>query len=186
MANLQEFLQTISFQSERFLPVTNFEGRFWISDHGRLVSFNHKYKLLKPHIDNVGYYACTLRMKPVKLCTRIHVLVGEHFCIKVGNGEKRMTWNHKDGNKLNNHFTNFNYITAGDNCTHAVETGLYNIKGEKHPYAKMNNEKVLSIYALRNTGKSNSEIGKMFGLGRRQTADIINGKAWQHITCHAL
>lgn len=184
MANLQEFLQTISFPCERFLPVTNFEGRFWISDHGRLVSFNWNYKLMKPWVDSTGYYACTLRMNPVKLCTRIHVLVGEHFCIKVSHPTEKMSWNHKDGNKLNNHFTNFNYITMADNCAHAKETGLCDIKGEKHGMSKLTDEKALDIYTLRRSGKTTAELSLQFNISRRQVNDIYRGVAWKHITCH--
>lgn len=182
MANIQEFIQTISFNSERFLPVTNFEGRFWISDHGRLISFNHKYKLLTCCIGQTGYVECTLRMKPVRHCTRIHVLVGEHFCIKVGNGGERMTWNHDDGNKLNNNFKNLNYITAADNCAHAVVNGLCDVKGEKHGMSKLTNEKVKQIYDLRNSGKSSYKLAAEFNISRRQISDILNGKAWKHIT----
>lgn len=181
MTKVQDFLQSVSFPSERFLPVNNFEGRFWISDHGRLVSFNWKYKLLKPWVDSTGYYACTLRMKPVKHCTRIHVLVGDHFCEMINQGV-RMTWNHKDGNKLNNHYTNLEYITAAQNCTHAVANNLYDIKGENHPHSKLTNDQVKEIYALKGKGKSFTEIGKIYSISRGQIADIIKGKAWQHIT----
>lgn len=186
MTNLQDFLQSITFPGERFLPVNNFAGRFWISDHGRLVSFNKRLKceyiVLSPAIGDTGYYATSLRMKPVHARVRIHVLVGEHFCPMVKQHDTRMSWNHIDGNKLNNHYTNLEYITSAENIKHAVDTGLMNLKGENHPHRKMTNEKVKGIYALRGSGKSSTDIGKLFGLGRRQTSDILNGKAWQHIT----
>lgn len=183
MTNIQDFLTTVAQPGERFLPITNFEGRFWISDIGRIVSFNHKFKFLNPPIDGTGYRSCTLRMKPKKLCIRLHSLVGQHFCEMKDMGV-RMTWNHKDGNKLNNHYTNLEYITAAENCTHAVTNGLYDIKGENHPHRKLSNEQVKEIFALKDSGKSFVEIGKIYSISRRQIGDIINGKAWQHITSH--
>jgi len=185
MTNIQDFISTISFDSERFISVKNFEGRFWISDHGRLISFNHNFKLIRSWIDSTGYYACTLRMKPVKFCTRIHVLVGEHFCTMEDKGV-RMAWNHIDGNKLNNHYSNLEYITAKDNCKHARETGLCDVKGERHGMSKLTNDSALSIFTLKNTGKSSSEVGAMFNISRRQVSDIWRGAAWSHLTSHLL
>lgn len=122
-------------------------------------------------------------MKPVKLCTRIHVLVGEHFCEMVIQ-DAWMTWNHKDGNKLNNHYSNLEYITAADNCKHARDTGLCDVKGEKHGMSKLTDEKVRQIYSLKNSGLSSTKIGVQFNISRRQVSDIFRGVAWAHITCH--
>lgn len=183
MANLHEFLQTIQLPGERFLPVNNFEGRFWISDHGKLVSLTTEFKLMSPWIDNVGYRACTLRMAPKKLCTRIHVLVGQHFCVMVDKGV-RMSWNHIDGNKLNNHYSNLEYVTAAENCAHAKETGLCNIKGEKHGMSKLTDKKAKQIYDLKGSGLSARSIGIHFNISHRQVTDIFRGAAWKHVTGH--
>jgi len=177
---LQEFIQSIAFDSERFLPINNFEGRFWVSDHGRIISFNHKFKLLKPGISYGGYRSLRLRHKPKDLNIRLHSVVGEHFCEMIHRGV-RMTWNHKDGNKLNNHYTNLEYITARENCLHALENGLM-AKGEKHGQSKLTDQQVRDIYALKNSEINYTQTAKRFNICRSQVTDIIKGKAWQHIT----
>jgi hypothetical protein len=185
MTKIQEFIQLNAFPEERFLPINNFGTRFWISDFGRIISHDHRKNtiaFLKPHIDSVGYFSTQLRMKPLNMKVRVHQLVGEHFCEMVYREHIRMNWNHKDGIKINNHYTNLEYITAKENCIHAIANGLHNIKGEKHHHCKLTNEKALQIYNLKNSGMTKKDIGLMFGISRRQAADIINGKAWTHIT----
>jgi hypothetical protein len=184
MSKVQEFISKNKFPEERFLPVKGFEGRFWISDHGRIVSNDHRkntIKFLSPHLDRLGYYASQLRMKPANRKCRVHQLVGEHFC-EMKDAGVRMTWNHKDGIKTNNHYSNLEYITARDNCHHSVSTGLLNIKGENHHNAKMDNETVMLIRALRKEGINYNQIGKIVGISRKQATDICKGKAWLHVT----
>ncbi len=133
------FIYDNSLPEEKFLPVLHFEGRFWISNFGRIISHDHRkrtVKFLKTHLDSLGYFSTQLRMKPYNRKVRVHQLVGEHFCEMVNIENVRMTWNHKDGIKTNNHYTNLEYITAKENCAHAVAKGLHNIKGEKHPNYK--------------------------------------------------
>lgn len=184
MANLQGFIQSIAFDSERFLPVKDFEGRFWISDHGRILSKKYdKFKLFCPCVDMPGYYNITLRNKPDKRYCRVHQLVGEHFCEMIEK-EGRMTWNHIDGNKLNNHYLNLEYITARENCAHARVIGLQYNKGESHKMSKLKDEQVREIYALRNTPLNFTRMGKKYNVSRNQIADIVYGRSWQHITSH--
>lgn len=179
MLKVQEFISNNQLPQERFTPVLNFEGRFWISDNGRIVSYMGRVNLsiLSPHLDSLGYYAATLRMKPLKRKCRIHQLVGEHFCKPINTFEK-MCWNHIDGNKLNNYFKNLEFISASQNIKHAVRIGLFNIKGEKHPMSKLTEMQVLEIRRLYTTGLTHEEIVSKFSICRRQAGDIINRKNW--------
>lgn len=181
MTKVQDFIQSNQLPEERFLPVTNFEGRFWISDHGRVLSVNGRYagvNFLKPHLDSLGYYNTQLRKKPQNRKCRVHQLVGEHFCEMIYVPGHKMVWNHKDGNKLNNHYTNVEFVTNARNIQHAVETGLFNIKGEKHPHSKLTEDDVRLIRALYLTGQTHQHIADKFGICRRQAGDIINRVNW--------
>lgn len=177
---VQDFIQIHQLPEERFLPVNKFESRFWISDHGRIISYGGRVQIsiLSPHLDCLGYYAATLRMTPLKRKCRVHQLVGEHYCPMVYVPEKRMTWNHKDGDKLNNYYLNLEFITIGENVRHAVETGLFDAKGENHFNSKLTENQVREIRLLRTTGLTHEEIGKRFGICRRQAGDIINRVNW--------
>ncbi len=56
--------------------------------------------------------------------------------------------NHKDGNKLNNNVENIEWVTYRQNTAHALRTGLQP-KGEEIATAKLNDEKVLFIYKIK-------------------------------------
>lgn len=177
---VQEFIQLNKFKEERFLPVKGFEERFFISDHGRIISHNlrnNKIYFLNPHLDSLGYYSTQLRNKPISRKCRIHQLVGEHFC-EMNNKFVRMCWNHIDGNKKNNHYKNLEYITAKENCAHAVIKGLHNLKGENHFNSKVSSEDVVKMRHLRKLGYTHKSIAIQFNISRKQAGDICNGVNW--------
>lgn len=178
--NLPElFIWANAMQGERFSPVTKFEGRFWISDFSRIVSYDHRkntVNFLRPHIDNEGYYATQLRMKPKQRKVRVHVLTAEHY---VDKKEPAHIWvNHLLGIKLWNYYKDLEWCLPAQNCAHAVETGLHNLKGEKHPNKKLTEFDVKKIRELRNNGLTHKDISKQFNISRRQAGDIINRKNW--------
>lgn len=118
-------------------------------------------------------------MKPLKKCTRIHVLVGEHFLTKPDIPHACI--NHKYGNKLNNYYEDLEWTDKKGNCAHAVETGLHNLKGENHPNRKLRNEEVYAIkFSLGNL--NNRELANAFNVSREQIRDIRLNKNWKHIT----
>lgn len=173
------FINANKLPEENFKPIYDFEGRFWVSDYGRIVSCNlqkNTIDFLSLGIDTVGYYVTQLRMKPKSKRIRLHQLVAEHFCPRELCGQ---TWvNHKNGIKLDNHFENLEWVTAAGNAAHAVETGLFNLKGEKHPHHKLTASEVIEMRRLRKSGLTHKQIAKQFGICRRQAGDVINGVNW--------
>ena len=169
-------------EKEEWKDVNGWSGKYQISSLGRLKSFGGKYKKKHPEgyltegtIDCLGYRVLTLRVPGKRWMQRAHRLVAEHFCEKK---DGLNFVNHKDGNKLNNHYLNLEWVTAGDNIRHAVATGLLNLKGERHPHAKLTIEKVMKMRDLRKQGLTHQEIANMFGVDRRQAGDVINGVNW--------
>ncbi len=168
---------------ERIEDVKGFEGRFMITDFGRLFSINGRWKgvrELKPHIGKKeGYYITNLRMKPKNRECRIHQLVGEHF---VNNPKNKPQLNHEDGNKLNNHYSNLKWVTQLENIQHAVRIGLIDKKGEKHHHAKLKDADIPLIFAMRNCGMIMKDIGNHFNVSRRTIGDVLNRRLWTHIS----
>lgn len=170
--------------NEEWIEVKGWNGKYQISNHGRLKSINGKFKKTFPEfitngtIGYGGYRIVTLR-RPGKIYqVRNHTLVADHFLDKP-NIDSRITVNHKDGNKLNNHVSNLEWLSSGDNTRHAIRTGLINIKGERHPQAKLTSEKVIEMRRLKKeSGLTHQKIADMFGVTRRQAGDVINGVNW--------
>jgi len=76
---------------------------------------------LTPTINKVGYRAAVLKTDEGEVLQEyVHRLVAKAFV----EGDQTLTVNHIDGNKLNNNYTNLEWISNEDNLKHAWETGL--------------------------------------------------------------
>lgn len=92
---------------------------YFIEEDGRL--FNQKTQhWLKGSVKG-GYRVYRINHKNKKYDKLAHRLVAEYF---LDNKDNLPIVNHKDGNKLNNHVNNLEWITVQDNNIHAYETGL--------------------------------------------------------------
>jgi hypothetical protein len=165
---------------EVWKDVINFEGRYWISSHGRLKSHDHRkntIKIIACYVDCLGYLNTELNWKPQIRKVRVHTLVAEHFIKK----PKDNYWvNHIDGNKLNNNVTNLEWVEPSYNCFHARQIGLNNHKGSNHTHSKITEAQVKEIRSLAKE-KTHKEIANKYGLNRRNVGDIINRVTWKHV-----
>ncbi len=165
-------------EEEVWKDVNGWNGKYQISNHGRLKSINGKFSISCPDgyvtlgtIDDKGYRAIQMRRPGYKERFRVHTLVGKHF-IEKPIAEKRLVVNHKDGNKMNNYFKNLEWVTDAKNSEHAVKMGLFNLKGENHPHVKLTKE-------LRHKENwTHQKIADKFFISRRQAGDVINGINW--------
>ncbi len=178
------YFETTQEDIEIWMPVNGFEGRFEVSNHGRVKSYQTRtivVKILKPHTDSLGYKVTSLRDKPKHRKVRIHVLVAETFLNKPD--IKNICVNHKDGNKLNNHVDNLEWITKKENCQHARDIGLVDTKGSKHPMSKLTEDDVRFIkeYNKNMKGISPQILAFWHNVNPRTIRDILNGVTWKHI-----
>ncbi len=82
-------------------------------------------KILKPYINNGGYYSVGVSNSEHRRQYGVHQLVMRAF---EGVPTEGYCVNHKDGNKLNNLLDNLEYVTFAENTAHAHATGLINYK----------------------------------------------------------
>lgn len=96
---------------------------WWISDHGN-VKVTYSWKdgersvntyATGGHLKSGRYYCISLNNAPEKY---VHRLVATYFC---PNPEGKATVNHIDGDKSNNHYTNLEWMTHGENQLHAAK-----------------------------------------------------------------
>lgn len=170
---------------EVWKEIEGFESRFKISNFGNIISINGRFKgekLLTPGIGKEGYYMTSLRKPGTVRHVRVHTLVAETFIpipdFLIDNPQRCV--NHKDGNKLNNHISNLEWVTLADNCYHALKHGLIDNKGIKSANAKLTEADVMQIRELYKT-ETSEEIATKFNVQRRHITDIVNGVNWKHL-----
>ena len=95
---------------------------YMVSDHGRILSFKGKSKLIiSSSITAKGYEYVAIRQKGIYVGYSVHRLVATAF---IPNPKRLPQVNHLDGNKLNNHVANLEWCDAYDKVMHAIRTGL--------------------------------------------------------------
>lgn len=140
-------------------------------------------RVLKPW-KRSGYYNLRCGAKGEKF--QIHRLVAQYF---VPNPENKSQVNHKDGNKLNNDYSNLEWVTPQENIRHMFDTGLWKrketykvSKNENHYLTKLNNEQVIEMRELYKTGKfSYRQLGEKYGIHLATVGYIIQRKTWKDI-----
>lgn len=91
-----------------------------ISDHGDVTNKNTGLELKPIYDKRTGYYKVGLWKNNVGTTRSIHRLVAEAFL----NPQEGLDVNHIDGNKLNNHVSNLEFVTRSRNLQHAYDNGL--------------------------------------------------------------
>ncbi len=130
--------------------------------------------------DVLGYKVYHLRNKKILKRERIHRLVAKAF---IPNPENKPQVNHIDSNRINNHFSNLEWVTNSENLHHAIRVGRMNNRGSNHGMSKLTESQVREMRRIRNEEKlTHQKIADIFGIDRRQCGDIINGKNWGWLT----
>lgn len=113
---------------EIWVPVKGYEGIYDVSNYGRVKSIStgkigkggrksiKVEKILRPIIDDYGYYRCCFRKDGAAKHKRVHSLVAIAFCGHIPNGRKQVV-NHIDGDKLNNNSSNLESVTHRANVS---------------------------------------------------------------------
>src|SRR5579872_5515831 len=79
---------------------------------------NRSRKIIKSRLRG-EYMAINLSHNGKKKTFNVHILVAKTF---IANPEKKPVVNHKDGNKLNNHLSNLEWVTYSENSKHSLQT----------------------------------------------------------------
>lgn len=113
----------------------NFEGKYEVSNMGRVRSLNYRgtgeVRLLKQGKDKGGYFRVSLYKNGKTKAFLVHRLVATAFI--PNNDIDKTEVNHIDENKQNNCVTNLEWVTSKDNINHGTRNkrASKSMKGHK-------------------------------------------------------
>lgn len=158
---------------EVWKDIEGYEGRYQISNRGRVKSIA-KGIVMRTFLCGSGYEEVILSVKRKRKPKLIHRMVAEAF---VPNPDCKREVNHKDGNKLNNDFTNLEWVTPSENIRHSY--GVLKNKGYTRKVACLETDEVFD---------SLNEAAEKYGLqvpliwkccnGRQKTT---GGYHWRYV-----
>lgn len=159
---------------EEWKDIPNAPG-YKISSYGNLIGTRFK-KHYRPSMHRKGYLF--IRIPKYKFSTKVHIVVARLW---LGENPGGMQVNHKDGNKLNNHYTNLEYTTCKENINHAIKHGL------RRADINLRNRDMFSpvqIMAMRDAfkaGYKNHPIADYFKCHNTTISKIRVGKHYPHV-----
>lgn len=135
---------------------------------------------VKGSVMSIGYRKVSCyRPKPSATSTLyVHDLMADAW---LGAKPEGYQVNHKDGDKLNNHRDNLEYVTPSENIQHAYNTGLlkpYDRHGENHPGSKLNLTMIKKAITMKQKGLTYTDIAKEFQVSRHTISRALNGKTY--------
>ena len=121
--------------SEQWKPIKGYEGKYDVSNFGRVRSYYKGLHIKTQRINNCGYCYVKLYVKGKRQkMARVHRLVAEAF---IPNPDNMSDVNHKDMNKLNNHVSNLEWTSHADNVKHSYDSG------KRHAHRWTDEEKLM-------------------------------------------
>lgn len=198
-SNHTTFIQLDLFptrDAEEWRAVVGYEGYYEVSNLGRvrsldreqaqknrgvLVLYTLKGRILRPamgHGRGHAYLKVSLTRNNRKKEGMIHRLVLEAF---VGPPPEGYVANHKNGIRDDNRPANLEWVTTQRNTQHAIETGLRDFRGEKHPFARLTAADVYTIRRLGKQGMRARDIARQYGMSRECINMILWRKTWKHL-----
>lgn len=159
-------------EDEVWKSIVDYEGKYWISNHGNVSSKN---KILKLSIKSNGYYVVSLCLKGIAKKFHVHRLVGLHFV----EYDINKIANHLDGDKQNNYYLNIEMTTHSGNNHHAYKSGLKVAKqGEDVSHSKLKNS---DVSLIRTSFLSERKLAKFYNVSRAVIRNVKKGKTYKNV-----
>ena len=183
-----------------WLPVVGYEGRYEVSDTGRVrstdyvgnftrggqtfpISYKGQERKLTRNSD--GYFKVNLSFlyggKPAKRCS-VSRLVAEAFLGPCPEGHQVC---HNDGDNSNNNLSNLRWGTVLENHADKKRHGTNFPKehfGEAHKNSKLTVEKVKELRERVSNGESTRSVALEFGIGESTARQAVNRVTWRSVS----
>lgn len=173
----------IQTASEIFVPLKDYEGKYEVSNTGKIRSVKYKNRtgrelVVQPGNGKWAYKFIHILDKENKSHTELlHRLIAKTF---VSNPHNYPDVNHIDGDRNNNHANNLEWCTHEQNMHHAIREGRYTSYGENNKQSKLTETQAREILALKGkfTGK---EVAEKYGVHPTNVSMIWRRKSWMHL-----
>jgi hypothetical protein len=164
--------------NEIWKDVMDFEGRYQVSDFGRIKSFarNKLGIIITPYKTQFGYHAITLRINKKLTYRFIHRVVATAF---IPNPNNKPSVNHKNGIRTDNRLDNLEWCTAKENTQDGIRRQTIKVAGDNSKRRKINYASVLLIRQAHLRGEPMKSIARQHGLCIPQIWNICNYKSWR-------
>lgn len=183
---------------EKWTEITwleGYKGMLDVSDHARVRRRGYKYECFgrwnKPHtttkpdkvissyVEKNGYATVAVQVDGKRKKFQLHYLVARAF---VPGYAPHLCVNHIDGNKTNNMPSNLEWVTRAKNSELAWETGLVDLRGDKHPNRKLSSGQVRIIRKMLSLGLTAGEIAVVANVSTSTVCLIAKGHRWGSVT----
>lgn len=144
---------------------------YHIRNDGFVIMKNNKIKATST--TNKGYERITLSNNGKKKTFSIHRLVAIAF---IPNPNNLPEVNHIDGNKMNNNYTNLEWISSKDNIKHSFINRLSNYKGERNGRSKLSNTIIQQIRLDFSKGEKRKKLAIKYNISYSHIVSIISNK----------
>lgn len=108
----------------------------------------------------------------------VHRLIGLAF---VQGYEQGLTINHINGVKTDNRPENLEWVSLARNSKHQWEIGLVDLRGEKHPSAKLTSKRVIAIRDVVRNGIPMHTVALIAGVSPSLINHIMEGRRWASV-----
>lgn len=186
--------------TENWLPVVDFQGRYEVSDLGRVRSLTYRWgerdapRFLSLSVTTNGYLAVGLysnaRCRQRKF---VHRLVAAAFCQRTDQSHTEV--NHINFIKTDNRAENLEWCTTAMNAAHTTKNGRYATgdrnpyrsrpelvrRGERHHAAKLAESDVRTIRAECASGTRQRALARKYGTSAYAVYAIVHRKTWKHV-----
>lgn len=179
--------QVTAMSEENWKAVIGYEGVYEVSDQGTVRRIGRAFGARHGNILLPIRPCSTRKHLRVALSARgstarryIHRVVAEAHLGPAPSPRHQV--NHKDGDPSNNAVANLEWVTPRENVRHAHEHKLSRQDGEHNNFARLTEDGVRRINAMRAKGMLHREIAHELGVSRGAVQGVLYGKNWKHVT----
>lgn len=171
--------QRINLPDEVWLPIVGYEGKYEVSDKGRVYSIKYGTIMFQSKKKCTATYEC----RTVKLQNEGNIKgFGVHRLVALAhipNPNNLPEVDHIDNDPTNNNKNNLQWSTKGDQIRWAYERGRDRKGGDKAHTAKFTNEQVKELRLKYKNGVRFFELKKQYSISETSLCSIIKNKTYK-------